>query len=178
MIFCDNCQKATETLSMGHGTCIAHEILQVTHQNPSSILTWFSLERSFLDLFSRKTRSWGYSCCLVTESCLTLCDPMDCSTPGFPVLHCLLEFAQTHVHWVSDAIQPSRPLWPPSPALNLSQGEQGVGELDIGGQKMQTFGYEINKYWDVLYNLTTVNTAVWKLLRTDPEFSSQGKNFL
>ena len=46
-----------------------------------------------------------HCCCSVTKSCLTLCDPMGCSTPGFPVLHCLLEFAQTHVHWVSDAIQ-------------------------------------------------------------------------
>ena len=47
---------------------------------------------------------------LVTQSCLTLCDPMDCSTPGFPVYHQLLELTQTHVHWVSDAIQPSHPL--------------------------------------------------------------------
>ena len=47
---------------------------------------------------------------------------MDCSMPGFPVLHCLLEFAQTHIHWVNDAIQPSHPLLPPSPsALSLSQ---------------------------------------------------------
>ena len=46
---------------------------------------------------------------------------MNCSTPGFPVLHYLLQFSQTHVHWVSDAIQPSRPLSPTSPfALNLS----------------------------------------------------------
>ena len=43
-------------------------------------------------------------CCSVTQSCLTLCDPMDCSTPCFPVLHYLLEFVQIHVHWVSDAI--------------------------------------------------------------------------
>ena len=51
-----------------------------------------------------------------------LCDPMDCSMPGFAVLHCLLEFAQTHVHWVCDAIQWSHPLSPLSPpALNLSQ---------------------------------------------------------
>ena len=42
--------------------------------------------------------------CLVAKSCLTLCNPMDCSTPGFPVLHYLPEFAQIHVHWVSDAI--------------------------------------------------------------------------
>ena len=46
-------------------------------------------------------------------------DPMDCNTPGFPVLHYLSEFAQTHVHWVDDAIQPSHPLLLPSPpALN------------------------------------------------------------
>ena len=53
---------------------------------------------------------------------LTLCDPMDCSTPGFSVLHHLLGFAQTHVHWVGDAIQPSHLLSPPSPlAVSLSQ---------------------------------------------------------
>ena len=53
-------------------------------------------------------------CCFsVTQSCLTLCDPMGCSTPGFPVHHQLLELAQTHVLWVSDAIQPSHPLFSP-----------------------------------------------------------------
>ena len=51
----------------------------------------------------------------VIESCLTLCDPMNCSTPGLPVHHQLLEFTQTHVHWVGDAIQPSHPLSSPSP---------------------------------------------------------------
>ena len=50
-----------------------------------------------------------------------LCNPMDCSMPGFPVFHYLPDFAQTHVHWVSDAIQPSHPLLSPSPAFNLSQ---------------------------------------------------------
>ena len=65
-------------------------------------------------------------CCLVAKLCLTLCDPMDCSTPGFPVLHHLLEFAQTHVHRVSDAIQLSHPLSSSSPpAFNLSQ-HQGL----------------------------------------------------
>ena len=58
----------------------------------------------------------------VTQSCPILCDLMDCSTPGFPVYHQLLELAQTHVHWVGDAIQPSHPLSSPSPpAFNLSQ---------------------------------------------------------
>jgi len=47
-------------------------------------------------------------CCSVTQSCPTLCNRMDCSTPGFPVLHHLPEFAQTHVHWVGDVIQPFR----------------------------------------------------------------------
>ena len=55
----------------------------------------------------------------VVQLCPTLCDPMDFSMPGFPVLHYLSEFAQTHVHWVDDAIQWSHP--PSPPALNLSQ---------------------------------------------------------
>ena len=62
----------------------------------------------------------------VTQSCLTLCNPMNCSTPGLPVHHQLLEFTQTHVCWVSDAIRPSHPLSSLSPpAFNLSQ-HQGL----------------------------------------------------
>ena len=58
----------------------------------------------------------------VAQSCLTLCDPTDCSTPGLPVHHQLQKLTQTHVHWVGDAIQPSHPLSSPSSlALNLSQ---------------------------------------------------------
>ena len=57
---------------------------------------------------------------------------MHCSMPGFPVLHCLLEFAQTPVHWVGDTIQPSHPLPPPSPsALNLSQHQGFSSELAL-----------------------------------------------
>ena len=58
---------------------------------------------------------WYLCCCSVAQSCPTLLDPMDCSTPGFPVLRHLPELAQTHVHWVSDAIQPSLPMLSPSP---------------------------------------------------------------
>ena len=63
-----------------------------------------------------------YSVSSVSRLCLTLCNPMDCSTPGFPVHHQLPEPTQTHVHWISDAIQPSHPLLSPSPpAFNISQ---------------------------------------------------------
>ena len=59
---------------------------------------------------------------LVAQSCLNLCDPMDCPMTGFPVHHQLLELTQTHVHQISDAIQPSHPLSSPCPpAFNLSQ---------------------------------------------------------
>ena len=62
----------------------------------------------------------------VAQSCPTLCNPMNHSTPGLPVHHQLLESTQTHVHWVGDAIQPSHPLsFPSPPALNLSQ-HQGL----------------------------------------------------
>ena len=56
-------------------------------------------------------------CCSFTQSCPTLCEPVDCSTPRFPVLHHLPELAQTYVRWVSDAIQSSHPLSSPSPPV-------------------------------------------------------------
>ena len=67
----------------------------------------------------------GYQFSLVAWLCAILCDPNDCSMPGFPVHHQLLELAQTHVHCVGDAIQPSHPLSSPSPAFSLSQ-HQGL----------------------------------------------------
>ena len=58
----------------------------------------------------------------VAQSCPTLCDPMDCSMPGFPVHHQLLDLVQTHVNWIDDANQPSHPLSSPTPpAFNLPQ---------------------------------------------------------
>ena len=83
--------------------------------------------------FECTIKSWSEICGVnmnqfssVAQSCLTLCHPMNCSTPGFPVHHHLLELAQTHVHQVSDAIQPSHPLSSLSPpAFNLSQ-HQGL----------------------------------------------------
>ena len=72
----------------------------------------------------------------VAQSCPTLCDPMDCSTPGLPVHHQLLEFTQTHVHWVGDAIQPSHPLSSPSPPVPQSipaSGSFPVSQLFASG---------------------------------------------
>ena len=72
----------------------------------------------------------------MAHSCLTLCDPVDCSTPGFPIHHQHLELAQTHVHQVSDAIQPLLPLSSHSPpTFNVSQHQglfQGVSPLRVG----------------------------------------------
>ena len=63
-------------------------------------------------------------CCSATQSCPTLCDLMVCSIPGFPVLYHFMEFVETHVHWVGNAIQPFRPLLSPSPpAFSLSQDQ-------------------------------------------------------
>ena len=68
------------------------------------------------------SESLKHCCCSVAQSCPTLCNPMDCGMPGFPVNHQLLEFTQTDVHHVGDAIQPSHSLSSPSPpAFNLSQ---------------------------------------------------------
>ena len=66
-----------------------------------------------------------FACCCfsVTQSCPTLCDPLDCHIPCFSVLYYLLELAQTHVHWVGDAIQVFCPLLPTSPALNIPQAQ-------------------------------------------------------
>ena len=74
--------------------------------------------------------------CSVAKSCLTLCDPMDCSMPGLPVPYYLPEFAQDHVHWVSDAIQPSHPLFSPIlllPSIFPASGSFPVSWLFTSG---------------------------------------------
>ena len=84
----------------------------------------------------------------VAQLCLTLCDPLDCSTSGLPVHHQLPEFTQTHIHWVGDAIQPSHPLLSPSPpAFNLSQHQslfQWVSSLHQVGKLMLSFSFNIS----------------------------------
>ena len=76
---------------------------------------------------------------------MTLCDPMDCSTPGFPVLHYLSEFAQTQVHWVSDIIQPSHPLASPSLlALHLSQHKGLFQWVGASHQEVKILSFSIS----------------------------------
>ena len=83
----------------------------------------------------------------VAQSCLTLCDHMDCSTPGLPVHHQLLEFTQTHVHRVSDAIQPSHPLPSSSPpAPNPSQHQSLFPE--------STLRMRWPKYWSFSFSIS------------------------
>ena len=84
-----------------------------------------------------------FNCCLFTQSCPTLCDPMDCSTPGVPVFHHLLELVQTYVHWVDDAIQTSCPLLLPSifPSIRVFSNES---VLHIRWPKYWSFSLNIS----------------------------------
>ena len=93
---------------------------------------WFTFSSEYnlkylcITILKVRNRPFSCCCCSVSQLCSTLYNRMDCSTPGLPVHHQLPEFTQTHVHQVSDAIQPSHPLSSPSPpAFNLSQ-HQGL----------------------------------------------------
>ena len=84
----------------------------------------------------------------MAQSCPTLYDPMDCSVPGFPVHHQLLEFTQTHVHWIGDAIQPSHPsVVPFSSHLQsfLASGSFQMSQFFVsGGQNIKSFSFSIS----------------------------------
>ena len=105
----------------------------------------------------------------VAQSCLTLCDPMNRSTPGLPVYHQFPEFTQTHIHRVSDAIQPSRPLLSPSPpAPNLSQHQslsQWVNSshevLKVLEFQLQHHSFQSNPRADLLQNGLTTHKKWW-----------------
>ena len=88
----------------------------------------------------------------VAQSCLTLCDPMDCSIPGFTVHHQLLEFTQTYVHQIGDAIQPSHPLSSPSPpAFKLSQHQVRVFSSE------SALHIKWPKYWSLNFSTSPSN---------------------
>ena len=103
------------------------------NSDPRSIYSVTSRITSMLSFLRSSSPLQIGCCCSVVQSCLTLCKPMDCSMPGFPVLHCLLELAQTHVHWVGDAIHLilCHPLLLPPGSFQMSQlftsGGQSIG---------------------------------------------------
>ena len=98
-------------------------------------------------------------CCSVTKSCLILCDPIDGSMRGFPVLHYLLEFAQIHVHWFYDAIQSSHPLSPPVTLPSISVFSNKLA-LCIRWPKYWSFSFSIFQYTSVYSNIP-VNIQDW-----------------
>ena len=101
-------------------------------------------------LLSEKTKDQFSSVQFSHSVVLSLCDPMDCSMPGFPVHHQLLELAQTHVHQVSDAIQTSNPLSFPSPGLQSSppSGSFQMSQLfTSGGQSIGVSASALSFQW-------------------------------
>ena len=86
----------------------------------------------------------------VAQSCLTLCEPMNRSTPGLPVHHQLPEFTQTHVHRVSDAIQPSHPRSSPSPPAPNPSQHQGLFQW-------VNSSHEVAKYWNFSFSINPYN---------------------
>ena len=126
-------------------------------QRPNSCLLHWQVDSLLL---SHQKSPYENICCSLAQSRPTLCNPIDCSTTDFPVLHYLPEFAQTHAHWVSDAIQPSHPLSTPSPpAFNLSQHQAlfqwvnslhqaaKVLELQLQHQSFQLFRTDFLQIW-------------------------------
>ena len=106
---------APERPGMFYDLCTGHSLLtwKALPQSPRAQLKLYLLSGILTDPHIPKCTNMlaqRNSFNSVAQSCSSLCDPMNCSTPGLPVHHQLLEFNQTHVHWVSDAIQPSQPL--------------------------------------------------------------------
>ena len=123
----DHCLCSSHDLHCHSSGSIASSRVQSTHL---WVYKWMSLSEVPALLHRHFFGLWKIQFSSGTQSCLTLCNPMNHSTPGLPVHHQLPEFTQTHVHQVSDAIQPSHPLSSPSPpAPNPSQHQslfQGV----------------------------------------------------
>ena len=140
--------KAPCTPAPPSGHCCPHALSseptgEAKGASGGGLLGVYSRTRTISGVSEQKTESSVgifNSCCSDGKSCLTLCNPMDCSTPGSSVLHYLPEFAQTHVHLVDDAIKPFHPLSSPSPfVLNLNKHEYfPMNQLfESGGQSIR-----------------------------------------
>ena len=113
----------------------------------------------------------------VAQSCPTLCNSMNHSTPGLPVHHQLQEFTQTHIHWVSDAIQPSHPLSSPSPpAPNPSQHQslfQWVNSSHeviklLNSQFRKPFGKSVSWFQQVFHSNMYIGILEWDMIPVRP----------
>ena len=106
----------------------------------------------------------------VAQSCPTLCNPVNCRTPGLPVHHQLPEFTQTHVHWVGDAIQPSHLLSSPSlPTLNLSQDPGLFKWVTPSHQVAKVLEFQLQHHFHIFSNIPKAFFfqflwSIWKLI--------------
>ena len=115
----------------------------------------------------------------VVQSCLTLCDPMDCSMPAFPVHHQLLRFTQTHVHWVHDAIQPSHPLSSPSlPTFSLSHHQGLFQWVSSSHQVAKVLKFQLQSFqWIFRTNFLYGGLAITPCSPRDSQESSPTPQF-
>ena len=120
--------------------------------------------------FSWSTISWIFQFSSVAQSCPTLCNPMKCSMPGLPVHHQLLEFTQTHVHRVCDAIQPPHPLLSPSPPAHNPSQHQSLFQSQLFAWGGQSTGVS------ALTSFLPKNTQGWSPLEWTGWISLQSKD--
>ena len=164
----DTTKWLTLTYVMGQKAWIL-TLGQILHSNPCRILApkyiWLYLSMNRGPLLPDTSVQFSS----VARSCLTLCDPMNHSTPGLPVHHQLLEFTQTHVHQVGDAIQSSHPLSSPSPPAPNPFQHQGLFQWVNSATGGQSIGVSASA------SVLPMNTQDWYPLRWTGWISLQSK---
>ena len=141
------------SIPLSYHTNWGHGYLSLERQMVPFMVSWITLKYIYISL-----NIYSVQFSSVPQSCPTLCDPMNYSTPGLPVHHRLPESTQTHVHQVGDAIQSSHPLSSPSlPALNLSQ-HQGLFKSQLFASGGQSIGVSAST------SVLPMNTQDWSLL--------------
>ena len=142
--------------AQGWVICVIQHLPTILHMVVciGSIMSWYDVKKMALYIYDhpppKLISSVKFSS--VAQSCPTFCDPMDYSTPGLPVHHQLPELTQTHVHWVSDAIQPSHPLSSSSPpAFDLSQHQS------LFNKNESVLRIRWPKYWSFSFSISPSN---------------------
>ena len=157
---------------------VGHSLLQGIFPTQGSNPGSFIAGRFFTIWASRYTQE-VHCCYSVSQSCLTLCNPMDCSMPDFPVLHPLPELAQTHVHWVGDAIQLSHPVVLFFSALNFSQHQVFFQWVSALHQVAKLLGLQLHhrSFQRILRLDIIYNWLVWSCNSRDSQESSSMSQF-